>query len=98
MWSTTDFHRKSTVRGEADSWVHGGRKEVPPYYAENNDSSTDSWDPPDGPLYFVKKNVSPGLGPTSYIFARKEVRPGKKTIRPLTAGTHQLHLRRQGSA
>ena len=21
-WSTTDFHRKSTVRGEADSWVH----------------------------------------------------------------------------
>ena len=23
MWSMTDFHRKSTVRGEADSWVHG---------------------------------------------------------------------------
>ena len=23
MWSTTDFHRKSTVRGEADSLVHG---------------------------------------------------------------------------
>ena len=23
MWSTTDFHRKSTIRGEADSWVHG---------------------------------------------------------------------------
>ena len=23
MWSTTDFHRKSTVRGEANSWVHG---------------------------------------------------------------------------
>ena len=23
MWSTTDFHRKSTVRGEADNWVHG---------------------------------------------------------------------------
>ena len=23
MWSTIDFHRKSTVRGEADSWVHG---------------------------------------------------------------------------
>ena len=23
MWSTTDFHWKSTVRGEADSWVHG---------------------------------------------------------------------------
>ena len=23
MWSTTNFHRKSTIRGEADSWVHG---------------------------------------------------------------------------
>ena len=23
MWSTTDLYRKSTVRGEADSWVHG---------------------------------------------------------------------------
>ena len=23
IWSTTDFHRKSTVRGEADSWVQG---------------------------------------------------------------------------
>ena len=34
-WSRNDFHR-STVRGEADSWVHGGRKEVPPYYAQNN--------------------------------------------------------------
>ena len=37
MWSTTDFHWKS---GEADSWVHGSRKEVLPYYAENNYSST----------------------------------------------------------
>ena len=40
MWSTTDFHRKSTVHGEADSWVHSRSKEVPPYYAENNGSST----------------------------------------------------------
>ena len=40
MWSTIESHRKSTVRGEADSWVHGSRKEVPPYYAENNYSST----------------------------------------------------------
>ena len=39
MWSTTDFHRKSTVRGEADSWVHDSRKELPPYYAQNNYSS-----------------------------------------------------------
>ena len=29
MWSMTDFHQKSTVHGEADSWVHGSRKEVP---------------------------------------------------------------------
>ena len=40
MWSTTDFHQKSTVRGDADSWVHGRSKEVPPYYAQNNYSST----------------------------------------------------------
>ena len=40
IWSTTDFHRKSTVRGEANSWVHDSRKEVPPYYAKNNYSST----------------------------------------------------------
>ena len=40
MWSRNDFHRKSTVRGEVDSCVHGGRKEVPPYYAQNNYSST----------------------------------------------------------
>ena len=32
-WSRNDFHRKSTVRGEADNWVHGRSKEVPPYYA-----------------------------------------------------------------
>ena len=40
MWSTTDFHWKSTMRGEANSWVHGSRKEVPPYYVQNNYSST----------------------------------------------------------
>ena len=40
MWSTTEFHRKNTVRGEADSWVHGRSKEVPPYYVQNNYSST----------------------------------------------------------
>ena len=39
-WSRNNFHRKSTVRGEADSWVHGRSKEVPPYYAVNNYSST----------------------------------------------------------
>ena len=39
-WPTTDMHLKWTIRGEADSWVHGRSKEVPPYYAQNNYSST----------------------------------------------------------
>ena len=39
-WSRNDFHRMWTVCGEADSWVHGRSKEVPPYYAQNNYSST----------------------------------------------------------
>ena len=39
-WSRNDFHRKSTVRGEADSWLHGSHKELAPYYAQNNYSST----------------------------------------------------------
>ena len=39
-WSRNDFHRNNTIRVEADSWVHGSGKEVPPYYAENNYSST----------------------------------------------------------
>ena len=39
-WSRNGFHRMWTVRGEADSWVHSRSKEVPPYYTQNNDSST----------------------------------------------------------
>ena len=39
-WSRNDFRRTWTIHGEADSWVHGSRKEVPHYYAENNFSST----------------------------------------------------------
>ena len=74
MWSTTDFHRKSTVHGEVDSWVHGSSNEVPPYYTENNDSSTSQQGPTRRATVFHEKNVSPCLlGPTSYIFARKEV-------------------------
>ena len=26
MWSRNDFHRKSTIRGEADGWVHNCQK------------------------------------------------------------------------
>ena len=39
-WSRNGFHRTWTVHGEADSWVHGRSEEVPPYYAQNNYSST----------------------------------------------------------
>ena len=39
-WSRNNFHRTWTVCGEADSWVHDRSKEVPPYFTENNDSST----------------------------------------------------------
>ena len=39
-WSRNGFHRTWTVRAEADSWVYGRSKEVPSYYAENNDSTT----------------------------------------------------------
>ena len=38
-WSTTDMHLKWTVRGEADSWVHGRSKEMPPYYAQKTEYS-----------------------------------------------------------
>ena len=39
-WSTNGFHRKWTVRGEADSWVHGRTQGNASLYAQNNDSST----------------------------------------------------------
>ena len=45
-WSRNNFHRTWTVRGEADSWVHGRSKEVPPYYAQKNEYPLASWDPP----------------------------------------------------
>ena len=54
-WSRNDFHWKSTVCGEADSWVHSGSKEVSPYYGKTINSPPDSRDPPEGPLYFAKK-------------------------------------------
>ena len=42
---------------EADS--RGPHKEMPPYYAQRNGSSTDSWDPSEGPLYFLEKMFPP---------------------------------------
>ena len=85
----------------------------------------DSWDPPDGPLYFLKKTFPPDCWdpPATSSHARKCVRAkkqndsppdrwdppatpshakkcvrAKKRFAPLTVGTHQLHLRTQGSA
>ena len=58
-WSRNDFHRKYIVREEADSWVHGRSKEVPPYYAEIMIPPPDSRDPPDRQLYFAKKIIHP---------------------------------------
>ena len=62
VWSTNESHRKRTVRGEPDGWDPRGpwsharkcllikRKiMIPP---------PDIWDPPKGPLYFMKKNVT----------------------------------------
>ena len=43
VWSTTDFHRKSTVHGEADSWVHGSRNEVPHYYKPKKMVPPNGW-------------------------------------------------------
>src|SRR4051812_10072199 len=59
----------------------------------------DSGDPPDGPPYFTKKTFPPDCWdpPATPSHARKCVW-AKKMIRPLTIGTHQLHLRTQGSA
>ena len=98
MSSTTDFLRKSTIRGEADSWVHDRSKEAPPYYAENNDSSTWQQGPTGRAIIFHEKNVSPLTAGTYQRHLRTQGSASKKMIRPLTAGTHQLHLRTQGSA
>ena len=66
-WSTNNSHRKRLSVG-AHTWkclLITRKIMIPP---------PDSWDPPEGSLYFAKK-CSPRcqLEPTSYIFARKEV-------------------------
>ena len=53
-----------------------GRKEVPPYYAQNNHSSTWQQGPTGRATVFHEKTFPPWLlRPTSYIFASKEVPP-----------------------
>ena len=75
MWSTTDFHRKITMRGDTDSWVHGCSKEVLLITRKIIIPPPDSGDPPEGPLYFAK-NVPPAdRSDRPAIFARKEVPP-----------------------
>ena len=58
-WSTTDFHRKSTVHGEADSWVQAAARKCLLITRKIIIPPPDSRDPPDGPPYFVKKTFPP---------------------------------------
>ena len=58
-WSMNDIHQKWTIRGEADSWVHGRSKEVSPYTRKIIIPPPDSGEPPDGPPYFAKKTFPP---------------------------------------
>ena len=74
-WSRNDFHRKSTVHGESNSWVHEAARKCLLITRKIIIPPPDSRDPPDGPPVFRKKKCF-----------------------PLNAGTHQQHLRTQGSA
>ena len=81
----------------------GDPPDGPPYFTKKH-FPLDCWDPPATPSHArkcvrAKKMIRPPHRwdpPATSSHARKCVR--KKTIRPLTAGTHQLHLRTQGSA
>ena len=79
-WSRNGFHRTWTVRGEADSWVHGRCKEVPPYYAQNNYSSTSQQGPTGRATVFREKTFPPDCGdpPATSSHARKCVRAKNK--------------------
>ena len=50
-WSRNDFHRKSTVHGEADSWVQAAARKCLLITREIIIPPPDSRDPPDGPPY-----------------------------------------------
>ena len=54
-WSTTNFHRKSTVRREVDSWVQAATRKCLLITRKIIIPPPDSRDPPDGPPYFAKK-------------------------------------------
>ena len=59
MWSTTDFHRKSTVRGEADSWIQAAARKCLLITRKIIIPPPDCRDPSDGPPYFAKKTFPP---------------------------------------
>ena len=59
MWSTTDFHRKSTIRGEANSWVHAAARKCLLITRKIIIPPPDRRDPPYGPPYFTKKMFPP---------------------------------------
>ena len=53
----------------------------------------DIWDPPEGPLYFVKQTFPPLIGRTHQLYLRTQgsaslLRP--KNEYPLLAGTHHI--------
>ena len=103
-WSTTNFHRKSTVRGEADSWVQAAARKCLLITRKIMLPPPDRRDPPDGPPYFMKKHSPCLLGPTSYIFARKEVPasqdpPGRsvRSVVILVANVYVYTGRRRGA-
>ena len=58
-WSTTDFHRKSNVRGEADSWVQAAARKCLLITRKIIIPPPDSRDPSDGPSYFATKTFPP---------------------------------------
>ena len=77
-WSTTDFHRKSTIRGEVDSWVWAAARKCLLITRKIFIPPPDSWDPPDGPVYFAKKNVPRAISPDppqGSVSGQKKIRP-----------------------
>ena len=87
-WSTTDFHRKSTVRGKADSWVQAAARKCHLITRKIIIPPPDSGDPPDGPPVFHEKTFPPDCwdppdGPPYFA---------KKTFPPLLAQTHRKCL------
>ena len=88
MWSTTDFHQKSTVRGEADSWVQAAARKCLLITRKIIIPPPDSRDPLDGPPYFAKKTFPPDCwdppdGPAYFA---------NKTFPALSARTHRKCL------